>query len=373
MKLVERGLLNRAQPGTRRAVATFPSVTVLPDRSLIGVYRVGTVKDGPDGTPELRRSVDNGQTWSEPVSPFATTIGGKAGSLHVAYLTPLSGSDVIACGLWVDRQTYPGKPLFNPETEGCLPMAIVVADSHDLGQTWTPWRVVPVTDDVGPPSLTAPVLRLHDGTLIISIESNKNYEDRSTWYQKVVYVFSRDNGQTWSAPRTTCQDPTARIFHWDQRAAVLPDGRIVTFTWTFDRQTNLYLNIQRRFSTDGGRTWSEPVDLGVTDQASIPAVLPDGRIVLAWVDRYHTQSIRARLAASPDAMFPPETEVVLYSLEQQRSRDEGGVGGLLAEMRAWTYGLPFATALPNGEVMVVYYAGNEKATDIHWCRLALDK
>jgi hypothetical protein len=371
MKIVDQGLLNAGEPSTRRAVATFPSLTVLPDRSLLGVYRVGTVKDATDGTQELRRSVDNGKTWSEPVQPFSRTVGGKTGSLQVTYVTAVSDAHVIACGMWVDRQTYPDKPLFNPETEGCLPMAMVLADSHDLGQTWTPWRVVPMPEDIGPPSLTSPVLRLADGTLAISIESNKNYEDRSTWYQRVVYIFSQDDGQTWSAPHLVCQDPTARIFHWDQRAAVAPDGRVVTFTWTFDRQTNLYINIQRRISGDNGRTWTAPTDLGITDQPSIPAILPDGRVVLAWVDRYQTQSIRARVAESLDAPFAPESEVVLYHLKQQRSRDEGEVGELLSEMLTWTYGLPFATALPNGEVMVVYYAGIPTATDIRWCRLAL--
>ena len=42
--------------------------------------------------------------------------------------------------MWVDRQTFPGQPLFNEETEGCLPMEIVLADSHDLRRTWSGWR-----------------------------------------------------------------------------------------------------------------------------------------------------------------------------------------------------------------------------------------
>ena len=50
----------------------------------------------------------------------------------------------MAACMWVNRQALPGKPLFNPETEGCLPMAILLADSHDFGDTWTAWRILDV-------------------------------------------------------------------------------------------------------------------------------------------------------------------------------------------------------------------------------------
>ena len=372
MKIIDHGVLNPAQPGTRRATAAFPSVAALPDGSLMASYRVGTNKDSADATVELRRSFDLGRTWSKPVSPFSTTLDGKRGSLRCVYLTPLSESHVLACALWVDRETYPGLRLFNLETEGCLPMAVVLADSHDLGDTWSPWRVVPVTEDIGPPSLTSPVLRFASGKLAVSIETNKPYYDRSTWYQRVVYVFSEDGGRTWSPPHTTCQDPEARIFHWDQRAGVGPDGRTVTFTWTYDRHANTYLNIQRRISRDEGLTWSAPDDLGITDQPSRPAILPDGRVVLAWVDRFQTHSIRARMAPSIAAGFSGESEVVLYSLEHHRPRHLSNTGDMLADMNVWTYGLPYAETLPTGEVMVVYYAGDENSLDALWYRLCLD-
>ena len=41
-------------------------------------------------------------------------------------------------------------------------------------------------------------------------------------------------------------------------------------------------------------------------------------------------------------------------------------------MSIWTYGLPYAEALPDGDVMVVYYAGDGRAMDIHYARLSLD-
>ena len=63
-----------------------------------------------------------------------------------------------------------------------------------------------------------PSSKFPDGTLAMSIETNKNYEDPSRWMQRVTLRHSRDMGQTWSAPLTASQDPTGRIFNWDQRA-----------------------------------------------------------------------------------------------------------------------------------------------------------
>jgi hypothetical protein len=374
MRISDRGVLNCGEPDTERAVSTFPAVALLADGTLLATYRVGTTKDSADGTIELRRSDDGGRSWSDGASPFGSTVNGTRGSLQVAYVTPVADDHLIAAALWVDREAYPGMPLFNEKTEGCLPMAILLSDSQDLGRTWTPWRVLPLPEDVGPPSLTSPILRLPSGRLAVSIETNKCYLDTSPWLQRVVYAYSEDSGQTWGSPVTVCQDPTARIFHWDQRAGVCPNGQLMTFTWTYDRETNGYLNVQRRLSKDEGSTWSAPDDLGFADQPSHPAILPDGRVVIAWVDRFRSRSIRARLSGGVDGPFLPESEVILYELEATvpaASAGAGTTGDSLAEMGVWNYGLPFAEALPDGDVMVVYYEGTGSAMDVCCVRLSL--
>ena len=368
MRLIEEGVLCPAEQGGVRAICTFPSVAVLESGELLATYRTGSGKDSTDETVELRRSQDGGRRWSEPCWRFSTDLDGRAGSLRVAYITPLGGDRLMACGMWIDRLAYPEQPLFNPETEGCLPAAIVVAESSDHGRTWPEWRQVPVAKDVGPPSLTNPVLLLADGRLAISIESNKNYEDLAPWQQKVVYVCSEDGGKSWKEPRMVCRDPAGRLFYWDQRAAVAPDGRVATFSWVYDQVEQRYLNVHRRISADSGRTWSMARDLGFADQPSHPAILPDGRVALAWVDRFGTRSIRARLAERIDADFAAGTEVVLYEAGAARLA-AGSTAETLADMQTWNYGLPFAEALPDGAVLVVYYAGTSQAMEIRWARL----
>lgn len=228
LKVVDHGTMHAAVPGGRLAVAYGPGVTVMPQgASLIGTYSVGTRKDSDDITLALRHSKDQGRTWSHGVMPFDPAVDGVLGSLQVGHITALADR-LICAAMWINREAFPGKPLFNPQTAGCLPMQILLADSFDDGETWTPWRIVPMPDDVGPPSLTSPVLSLADGRLALSIESNKPYLDSAPWLQRVVYLWSSDLGQTWSEPVTVCSDPSGRVANWDQRTAVSPDGRLAS-------------------------------------------------------------------------------------------------------------------------------------------------
>ncbi|MFA6111654.1 MAG: sialidase family protein [Candidatus Latescibacterota bacterium] len=369
MKLLEQWDIVQGEPGTDRAMCTFPSVIRLANEELLLAYRIGSTKDSDDETVELRRSADGGRTWSPPIRPFATVLDGVRGSLKLLYFTELTPGHLLGCAMWVDREAFPGKPLFDAETEGCLPMAILIAESQDHGHSWSAWRRVKLPAEVGPPSLTAPLLSLGDGVLAMSIESNKTYEDGSRWMQRVVHFRSRDRGRTWPEKVVTGEDLTGRVFNWDQRAAVGADGRVATFTWTYDSQTKSYRNIHRRVSTDQGRTWSVPEDLGITDQAGRPAILPDGGVVLPWVDRFVDRAIKVRRAPALDAPFAADSEVTLYRLPAVPSAGTQTTGDLLAEMGVWTYGLPFAEALPDGEVLVFYYAGDDRQLDLRAARV----
>jgi hypothetical protein len=374
LRVADRGHVAAGRAGSARAVISFPTLARLQDGVLVGTIRVGSSKDGDDEEVLLVRSEDDGRTWSPPERSLpGWEVSGVRGTGKVVYLTPMGDGRVIAAALWVDREAYPGSPLFDPDTEGCLPMAILLSESVDGCRTWTPWRIVDLPDELGPPSLTSPLLRFHDGSLGLSIETNKQYEDAGPWRQRAVLVRSEDDGRTWGPPVVIAEDPTGRRFNWDLRIAVGPDGTCASFAWTYDTHTAEFLDIHRRVSHDHGRSWSDPEPLGISDQPARPAVLDDGRTVLAYVDRFGAGTVSAVAAPSLAAPFATGLAVVLHAQERSGgegvAEDETGLGALSSP---WSFGLPFGLALPDGDVLVVYYAGDDSATDARWVRLSLE-
>lgn len=361
MRIVDAGVISQSAPGASRAVYTFPALLACRDGTLLLTCRRGSNKDCADEWVELYRSTDGGRNWRRMASDFpAARVDGVASSFRVAYLTEIDTGHLLAASMWIDRERYPGSPLFNPRTEGCLPMGVFLADSFDGGRSWSAWRQVNLPADIGPPSLTNPLVKLKDGGLLLSVETNKHYDDESQWYQRAVTLRSYDDGQSWDGPTDAGYDRSGRVFHWDQRVGVTADGHLVSFAWVYDTEAGTYCNIRRRLSADSGRTWSAAQDIGIADQAGHPAMLSDGRIVLAWVDRFGSGSIRARAAAHAGADFDPFSEVTIY--ERDKSDRHRSV---------WSYGLPYAETLGDGDVMVVYYAGDQLAMDIHYARLSL--
>ena len=373
MRLVGAGTLVAGEPGTPRACYTFPAVVALADGTLLATARHGATKDGDDDQVAVFVDRDDGRGFGphRPLPP-SPVLDGRSGTLKLAHLTQLASGALLAAAMWVDRTSYPGRPLFNPDTEGCLPMAILLSRSDDLGASWTDWRRVDLPDELGPPSLTSPLIQLADGSLAMSIETNKAYLDAGPWPQRAVLLRSVDEGLSWGAPVTSAQDPSGGVFNWDLRIAVAGE-QLVSFAWTYDRAAAAYRNIHRRVSMNLGRTWTAPVDVGVTDQPGRPAILPDGRLVLPWVDRFGSRSVRARLAEAPDAPLDPGTDTIVYAHDPGVSPGVAGatLAGALTDMELWSFGLPFAAAVGPSEVMVVYYAGTAQRMDIHWARLAV--
>jgi Neuraminidase (sialidase) len=373
IEIVARGILASGMPGTSHATYTFPSIVFLSNGVVLATSRVGSTKDSDDEKIEIYRSDDSGQTWSKGKNLFAPVkVNGKLGSLKLCYLTEINKGHLIVACMWVDRQSYPNKPLFNEETEGCLPMEILLSDSFDNGKTWTSLRKISLPDDLGPKSLTGPILKLKDGSIALTIEANKHYLDGSKWKQRVVIIHSLDDGKTWEEPITIREDVSGKIFYWDLRAGVDALGNIVAFSWTYNRENNTYLNIHQLISSDHGKTWSDPEDIGITDQPSHPALMMNGSIVLAWVDRFKSQSIRVRMASNIDQDFDENTELILHTQKKARSTTDN-TGDLLSEMSLWSFGLPFAEVLPDNDVMIMYYAGNKDVMDIHWVRLRINQ
>jgi hypothetical protein len=286
-------------------------------------------------------------------------------------MSPLRNGKLLAALCW-ENHSEPLLPMFNPKTEGLVDMKPYVALSLDEGVTFSE----PVEVDCGlyrnvPTPITGPVLVFSAERWAVQFEVNKHHNDPVPWQHVSAIAFTSDAGRTWSGTSDVHTDPARRIICWDQRLALLPDGSILALFWTFDRQKNDYLNIHARQSHDGGQTWGELWDTGVPGQPARPAALSDGRLVMVYVDRTSIPVIKARCSTDNGKTWPSDTELVIHSrLAQSQIWTKESMQDAWAEMAAFSIGLPDATPLPGGDILVVYYSGvHPDQTDIRWARI----
>ncbi len=370
------GIVFQSEINTDRQSCAFPAVCVLPSGRWLAACRGAAAKAETSGQHVIVSwSDDEGKTWSGPFSPFIPPeVGSSPGLFRGAFLSSLGKEKVLAALCWVDN-SKPGLPFFNEETEGLLDTRIFTAESPDGGATWSMPKLMNTSPFDVPTPLTGPVLVLPDGGLACPFELNKNYYDISKWRHSAVMMFSRDGGETWPEYAITANDRENRVFYWDQRPGILEDKRILNLFWTYDRVAARYLNIHASESLDNGRTWSAVWNTGVSVQPAAPVSLPDGSVVMAYVDRDGPPEIKLRISSDYGKTWPEETEHTVYRLKaEQQSGKQQCLGGTWAEMEKFSLGLPAAASLPDGDVLVLFYAGPEAdMTDVRWERIRLQK
>jgi hypothetical protein len=157
--------------------------------------------------------------------------------------------------------------------------------------------------------------------------------------------------------------------YWDARYALGLDGHIVATFWTYDRKRHCDANVHLSESYDGGHTWTGPRDSGLTGQVCFPVLLNSSRLLLLYVDRFRTRSIRAALSYDLGHTFMEEVVVYQHPAAQAERGKDSTPADYLQDMELWTFGRVEAMTDGNGTVWLVYYAGDAQATHICWTRL----
>ncbi len=374
MQIIDQGVVFPSLKNTDALSACFPSICVLPSGRWIVGARLGAAKASRIQRAFYKISDDQGKTWSEPrqAAPDFMTLGGVPGTFRTVAATSLGGKNVVLTLSWEDYLN-PLLPMFNETTEGLTDMKLFVSYSQDDGETFGPLKLVhcgKFHDEPCP--ITGAAILLPDGALAVQFEVNKKYLDTTPWQHKSALVITRNGGNTWSEAVVTHTDPARKLFCWDQRISVFPSGRVMDYFWTYDMSTASYRKLHLAYSDDSAKTWSHVKESNVPGQPGRAVGFKDGRIFLPYVNREGEPSIRVRLSTN-DLDFPESSELLVHqrSLHSQTVK-KGTMQDAWSEMDKFSIGLPDATMLPNGDVLMVFYSGDHhNATSIHWARIGV--
>jgi hypothetical protein len=227
------------------------------------------------------RSLDGGRTWSAIATLQADTAE-RFNDKNTITADPTDARYVYA--VWDRLSSVAG--------EGAGPT--LMARSSDNGATWEPTRIV-FDPGVSAQTIGNRIEVLPNGRLVNQFA----LIDYSAGTVIVAVIVSKDKGDTWSAPIKVADllsvgtvDPTTGAPVRDggilPQLSVGPDGTIYS-VWADSRFSGGVIDgIALSQSSDGGKTWSEPVQ--VNREPSVPAFTPavhvrrDGTVGVTYLD-----------------------------------------------------------------------------------------
>ena len=373
--IVDSGLVfdARNRPVDER-VAAFVGLTPLADGSVICSFQLGPTKHAPTSTVRLCRSTDAGRSWHELPARFERTVNGVPGSLACGEIAEAAPGKLVILASWFDRSD-PNRPLFDPDTQGILRSNILRAFSHDGGQSWTNWDIIP-TPTLHGCSGTGPLLRWPDGTIAFPFESYKEYDDPNPARHGAWLLVSRDGGRNFDRRILVARHPEDKIYYWDQRLCIgAAPGEFIALFWTHDLAEKRDLSVHfRRASITGTDPQREPmIDTHIPGQIAAPLLLDDGRILAFVVDRDTPGTMTVWDSTDGGQTWPRENATVLYTHDEQarltQGRTDVDFNLYWEDMARWSFGHPALCRLADGTILAAHYAGAPDCMSVRYHRL----
>lgn len=260
-------------PGTAETYQGHPTTVLMPDGKTL--FCVWCINHGGAAGP-MARSEDGGLTWTRLDSQLPAGFHRHVNCPSIYRMETAAGQE----RLWVFSARAvaplaagegPGTDFKKAPLRGWMPRIL----SEDGGKTW---REMP---PLGFPCVMtfSSVVRLKDGRYLGFYHRGPGGKDKSPL--EVLQTATADAGLTWSEPRVVAQvegkDPCEPF------AFRSPDGAELCCLMRENKHQGRSLVM---FSRDEGQTWSAPVDTpwGLTGDRHMGVYAKDGRLVIAFRD-----------------------------------------------------------------------------------------
>ncbi len=347
--------------------AYFPTVCQLDNGELLCGMDIGEAFESPGMRSYVCRSEDTGKTWSNPEQIFEPDTSQNQVST-TCRIGRLDSDELIGWTCLFGR-VHADEGLANPDNGGFCPTDFATLRSTDGGKTWSPPQRVTLPVDWKQFETCSPPIQVTENRLLVFSSPWATWEGtQSPWGHSGVAFSSDDRGQTWSDMVTVFNGESNHLTGFEQAMTALGDGRIVVVAWTIDLQTQASQNNRIAFSSDQGRTFSEPIEIPVHGETCRLLAI-ENDLVLAVYRRFDQPGLWAQLAKIEGESWTPLADQILWG-GRVVGRD-GDTGNAISSMTGLKFGCPAIIRLNNGDVFIVFWGVEDGVSSIHWIKLAV--
>jgi sialidase-1 len=214
--------------------AYFPSVTVMGNGEMLASFAIGEAFESVDSDTYVSRSVDNGETWTEPVRMLKPDD--KRLVSNYARIVYIPGTGVVANIIRSLRDDHPEEGLANSDNLGFVPTELLISVSADHGKTWD--EPILVKPPLAGPSfeMCSPVVSLSDGRWIWPTSTWRGWDGYEPDGMKMVALISNDKGRTWPEYRDVMDRHDEKIIFWESKIVELSDNKLLAIAWAYDEK-----------------------------------------------------------------------------------------------------------------------------------------
>jgi sialidase-1 len=363
--ILRSGIIYRnPKPHVASRQAYFPSVVLMDNGEMLASMAIGEAFEAVNLNTYVCRSKDLGETWSDPV-PLVGKEPGKLSS-NFARIMSLPGGIIVANVVRSNRDLHPDEGLANPENIGMVPTDLLLVRSFDYGLSWEQPELIspPLT---GPSfEQCCPVVPLRNGRWLWPTSTWRGWDGFCPNGMKMVALVSHDKGKTWPEYMNVMDRSASKIIFWESKIAEMKNGMLVAVAWTYDEANGKDLPDHYSLSSDGGKTWHEPLSTNIHGETMAIAELPGERLLSVY-RRMDKPGLWATVSHITDNDWINENDYPLWGVQELNLTNKSD--NMVQDFNELKFGAPCITLLPDNTVYVAFWCYEKMVSNIRWFKL----